>query len=182
MKRRHRRFGAFSMDALNKSANVKDMAVGALIGVAGIAGLKYALRKITVKDDKGLEVTLLSKLPGFLQKVTPTLGGVLAGVIAYMVEKKNPSKAFGHAVGAMLAAASYNVYAGFVAPYNTGTEKEPEMPFADWGLIANDSPFGLIANDAYPQIQGYGVNEEQLALNELSNIAATDESELVYPN
>lgn len=85
---------------LDRSVNTKDVVVGALVGFAGTGAIKYLNNTI-----------LAGKVPEFIAKGSPLIGGAVSGGIAYMLQRqKNPARANGHLTGALLAGASVQVW------------------------------------------------------------------------
>lgn len=84
---------------LGKSVNSTDVLVGAGVGLVGGAFVKMGISK--------LDVATGGKVPGFVKTYVGPISSFVAGVAAYMVQrKKNRNRATGHLVGAALVAAS----------------------------------------------------------------------------
>lgn len=85
---------------LNKSVNSTDVLVGAGLGFAGTLALKGIGNRV-----------LAGKVPDFVLKGSPLVGGLLTGALLYAVgAKKNKSKAQAHAFGAAVAGASVQAW------------------------------------------------------------------------
>jgi len=83
------------------SVGAKDVMVGAGLGLAGTAGLKYALNKSG----------MMASLPDFALKAFPLLASAVTGGAAYAIQKKkNSSRAKSHFVGAVAAGAAVTAW------------------------------------------------------------------------
>lgn len=106
-RRRHsRRRGLGSMvqipglGVLNKSVNTTDVLMGAALGLAGTLALKGVGNRM-----------LAGKVPDFLLKGSPLVGGILTGAGLYAFgAKKNKAKANAHLFGAAVAGASVQAW------------------------------------------------------------------------
>lgn len=94
-----------------------------------------------------------TSLPSFLTSGSPLVGGVATGAAAYLLEKKkNPGRAAGHALGALL---------GGLAVWGTGMAQQALNPtataaVAGWGFSPRTLPAGMGAplfNN--PRMQGF---------------------------
>jgi len=151
-RRRHRRyhgyisvpsFGGIAKDInpLGKHVGSTDVMVGAGLGLAGGAGVKYLLNKLNVATG--------NKFPALIMQYAGPLSTFLAGVALYVFQRKaKRSRAEGHLVGASLAA---------IAPifWTTLGKFGPKMAdgtpfFSDYIMV----PYGLLTAEGG---RGYGM-------------------------
>ena len=138
------------LGALSMPSSVKpmDVLLGLGLGLAGSAGLKMGADKLAAGG---------TSLPAFLTSGSPLVGGAATGAILYVAQKKkNPGRAAGHALGAVLGGIAIwasgmlqNVMAG--APVLAST--------AGWGFRPTTLPAGMAGMGAplfnNPRLQGY---------------------------
>lgn len=156
MARRHRRrgLGAFSLSALkNTSSKPLDIVLGAAAGIAGIYAVKFIINKIP-------------NAPAFLQRLSPLLGGAVAGGLLYVLQsKKNVNRAVGTAIGAATV--------GVMLQAKNEIDK---MPFAvsnglaDYGVMLDEGALNAYVEEQ-PSLEDYsGANLAMLAeLNEMDD-------------
>ncbi len=80
------------------AGSASDVAIGAAIGVAGIAAIKFVVNKY-----------LADKMPALAMRALPALSGAVTGAALYYGQKRS-AKAKSHALGAALAGLAINVW------------------------------------------------------------------------
>ncbi len=131
-------FGALpGLSTLKKAAPGLDVLMGVVVGLAGAAGMKYAINKLRGSG---------TNVPEFLDKAAPALGSAILGALAYaLYRKKSSARATGWLVGAVttgLAVTGQNLIRD--AEFIPGDFKS----YNDFGLLAADnSDMGLLAAD-----------------------------------
>lgn len=88
------RFPGLGRLSLPSSVKPVDVIVGLGLGIAGSIGLQIGASKLAAGG---------TSLPSFLTSGSPIVGGAATAAAVYLVEKKkNPARAAGHALGALL--------------------------------------------------------------------------------
>ena len=161
-KRRHRGFGDYvsvpslgglvkDVNPFGKSVKSTDVFVGAGLGLALGAGVKYALNRF-----------LADKLPAVVMSYAGPISTFLGGVALYFFEqKKNRGRAQGHLIGATLAAATpiyWNLLGSYGPKMADGTPFFSDYVMTSYGLLSADQPFGILTADG--AMRGYGGSEE----------------------
>ena len=138
------------LNPLGKTVRSTDLFVGAGLGLALGAGVKFALNKANV--------ALGGKLPAVLMSYAGPISTFLAGAALYMFQKKNRVRATGQFVGASLAAATpviWKMLGDFGPKMADGTPFFSDYVMTPYGLLTSDQPYGLLTRDA-----GFAGNEE----------------------
>lgn len=126
------------MTLFRGSASTADVAVGAFIGMAGIAGVKFVVNK-----------WLVGKVPALALRALPALSGALTGAVLLTVGKGN-AKARGHALGAVLAGVTINVW----------DEIRAQVPqLADLVSVRLSNYGGMLVDDSQQQYAGMLVDD-----------------------
>ena len=140
-------FGAIKeYSPLGKHVASNDVLVGVGIGLAGGAVVKYLLNT--------LNTSLGGKIPAAIMSYSGPISTFLAGVAAYMLERKTKrARAEGHLVGATTAAAAPLVWSllGQYGPKMAdGTPFFSDYVMTSYGLLTADQGFrgyGLLSAD-----------------------------------
>ncbi len=139
---------------LNSQVKGQDVLIGAAAGLAGIYGIKWLTK----------QPFLAGKLPSFLSKFYPLLGGAGAGLALYMGQKRS-ARGLGHLVGAAAIGAAVNVAAVALSSYG---------PLSEVVDVRLD---GLITDDGFRALPAYHgiVDDTYSDLDQLSSLAAIED-------
>lgn len=145
------------VDDLKGNVKGVDALVGAAIGVAGIGAFNWAKNQTWFPAGLRTNATFI--------RFTPAIVGVLAGAGAYFADKKllkMPSKAAGHAVGAVGAGLAFQALQEAKTKWPAYFSDIVDLRLA--GMIVNDSYRrrglqGMLVNDPAPRaFAGYADN------------------------
>ena len=142
---------AKDLNPLGKHVASTDLFVGAGLGLALGAGVKFLVNKLNVATG--------GKLPGSVASYLGPISTFLAGFGLYMFQRKTKrARAEGHFVGAALAAAApiyWNLLGSFGPKMADGTPFFSDYVMVPYGLLTADRGMGLLTADAQ-----YRGNEE----------------------
>jgi len=88
------------------AVDVRDVAIGAGLGLGGSLGLKYLVNA----------TGLSASIPAIINKFWPAFSGIVTGILVYGLEK-NSSKAKGHLIGSALAGITISVWDALKAQF-----------------------------------------------------------------
>lgn len=156
-RRSHRRFGAMvqipGLGTLNKSVNTTDVLIGAALGLGGTLALKGLGNKL-----------LAGKVPDFILKGSPLVGGVITGGAAYFLgAKKNKAKANAHLFGALIAGASVQAWDVLKTSFPEGLGDVVSLKLGRYG---NHGRYGVFVNERTPAVGPGGASLGGLIVNE----------------
>jgi len=175
MAKKNRRFRGFGylpgLSTIKSDVKGLDVLAGLGVGFVGVVAAKYARAKWMSKLD--------TTVPNYLLSLTPVVGGLVAGLVAYAAQKKgNQKRGSGHLLGAAIVGTALtadvlirdNLGKATRAP--DGADKKALLPFyngiEDFGALVPDSTFGALQRDSYGalvQDTGYaGSNEIEEAI------------------
>ena len=166
-KRRHRGFrdyvsvpslgGLKEYNPLGKHVSSTDVLVGASLGLALGAGVKYALNL--------LNTAIGGKIPTAVMNYASPISTFFAGAALYMLQRKSKrSRAEGHLVGASTVAAGsvvWNLLKSYGPTLSDGTPFFSDYVVTQYGLLTADSQmkgYGLISADR--SLSGYAGAED----------------------
>lgn len=172
---KHKRSGGFKafglslpkLSTLKSSVSGMDALMGAGVGIVGIIGYNYLLKKLTAPKADGTVGTVdPAKLPTWLPKVAPLLGTALFGALAYaLYRKKNAHKATGWLIG--------SVGAGVFA---TGLQYVQGMDWVKKNATLADYGFGALQREGAGRRYGALVADTRTGLNQLAAMSMGDAS------
>jgi len=174
-KRSNRGFKAFGlmlpkMSDLKKSAKGMDILMGAGVGIAGILGAKWIMNKLTTAEAGKTPTIDPTKIPAFVTKIQPLLGGVLFGALAYaLYRKKSKAKATGWLLGSVGAGVAVT---GLSYLQNTAwAQKQGLAAYQGFGVLTTDRrlpAMGMLQADTR-------TNLSQLAAMSMGDVSGADE-------
>lgn len=158
--------------AFKQSVDPLDVLLGVGVGmVAGAVAKQVVDAKLTVAAEGKAPMLDPSKGIGkFVSQWSAELGSLLAGGVAYAVQKGNKRGA-GHLVGAVGAAVVPTLarkVSGFVLTNVPGLKGYGNYVMSPYGVIYNDGSYGVIANDA---TYGNYVMSPELGMAELRTVS-----------
>lgn len=159
------------LGSLNKSVNTTDVLIGAAIGLGGTLALKGFGNKL-----------LAGKVPDFILKGSPLVGGIISGGAAYYLSaKKNKAKANAHLFGALIAGASVQAWDVLKTSFPEGLGDVVSLKLGRYG---NQGRYGVFVNERTPAVGPGGASLNGLIVNEgrgsdanLSQLAAMSMSD-----
>lgn len=161
-KRRHsrRRYGAMvqipGLGMLNKSVNTTDVLTGAALGFAGTLALKGLGNKL-----------FAGKVPDFLLKGSPLVGGIVTGAVLYAVgAKKDKSKANAHLFGALTAGASVQAWDVLKTSFPEGLGDVVSLKLNQYGKLNRYGKYGVFVDERTPVVGPGGATLGGLIVDE----------------
>jgi hypothetical protein len=116
------------MGVLNKSVNTTDVLMGAAIGFGGTLLMKGMGNKM-----------LAGKVPDFILKGSPLVGGAIAGGLAYAYQsKKNMGRANGWLFGALMAGASVQGWDVLKTSFPEGLGDVVSLQMDQYGVLVDE--------------------------------------------
>jgi hypothetical protein len=143
-----------NLNSFKGSVDAKDVVVGAAVGLAGSAGIRYALN----------QYGLMSRVPTFAVRFLPSLTGIVAGA-ALFVAQKGSARAKAHLVGSVTAGIAVNLW----------QEIQSQFPALQDYVSLNMPMSGMLIND--PRLQGMLVDDSARNLAEVQSVNLQDDGE-----
>lgn len=168
------------LGSLNKQVNTSDVLVGAALGFAGTLAIKMAGGKV-----------LAGKVPDFLLKGSPLVGGIVTGGVLYALEqKKNKAKANAHLFGALLAGASVQAWDSLKTTFQAQLGDVVSLKFQGrngYGVFVDERTpnvgpggyGGLIVDEGGRSMSGVSQNLAQLAAYSMGDEESSGMEELM---
>ena len=133
----------------SKQVNGLQALIGGAVGLAGAAALRYGIKYYNIKATTAPAAKSFLAMDGFLHDYAPAVGGLLAGLIAYMIgKKKNSARAAAHLLGAVSMGVAANAWEK-LTKYEMTVAGAKVRPFEELVSMRVPGNYGVLMQDGY---------------------------------